>query len=118
MPDKTTHHTSEITHNHPHSKGSHPALKWIIALIIGLLCSLVLMLFIVADLIQQAGGIGTDLVFRSFFLYTGGLVLLQQASESILMFLAATAYYFVFFTLIGLIIGYIVEFLVKTVRRD
>lgn len=118
MVDKTQHRTSEIQHHHHNTAGAHPALKWIIAMIIGLISSIIFMLLLVAGLIEQAGGIGTTLEFKQFFVYTGGLILLQQAGNSILMFVLATLYYFTFFALIGLIIGYIVEWLVGIVQRS
>jgi len=118
MPEKTSHNSSIVQHHHHNTAGAHPALKWIIAMIVGLLSSVLLMMFIVAGLVQQADGVGTTLVFKSFFVYTGGLIHLQQASQSIMMFVLATLYYFVFFALIGLIIGYIVEWLAGIIRRN
>ena len=119
MPDETTRRVSKTKHHHHRTAEAHPALKWIIALIVGLASSILLMLLIVAGLIEQAGGVGEGtLVFKSFFAYTGGLVLLQSAGESMLMFVLATLYYFLFFTLFGLILGLIVQWLIRIIRRD
>ncbi|MEX0930312.1 MAG: hypothetical protein WDZ79_01395 [Candidatus Paceibacterota bacterium] len=92
-------------------------MKWIVALIVGLLSSLVMMTLLVAQLIEDAGIVGEDLVFTNFFVYTGGYILLQNMGDSMLMFLLTTAYYFLFFTLIGLIVGFIIEWLTKVVRN-
>jgi len=115
---KTLHNSTNVKHHHHNTGKPHPALKWIIAMIVGLLSSILLMMSIVIGFIEQADSIGTTLVFKSFFLYTGGLILLQQAHGSIFMFIVATLYYFIFFALVGLIIGYITEFLVALVNRN
>jgi hypothetical protein len=109
--ERTRHHTA------PQAPHQYPYIKWVVALITGFIFSLALMVLITAQIIEQSGA-GVDLVFNSFFLYTGGLVLLQNASSSIIMFVLATGYYFIFFTLIGLIIGVIVEWLVKMIARS
>jgi len=118
---ETTHTVHQET-NHEHEVSAnnhqaHPYIKWIVALIMGFLFSLAFMVLIVSDAVQQAGQ-GTDLVFNSFFAYTGGFVLLQHAHQSIMMFVLATMYYFLFFSFIGLIMGFIVEWLVSIIRHD
>lgn len=90
--------------------------RWIIALIFGLASSLVMMTLLVAGLIEQAG-IGQDLVFNSFFVYTGGYILLDHIQGSIPLFITAVLYYFIFFTFIGFVIGSIVEYLLKIIRH-
>jgi hypothetical protein len=115
----TTHQETTRSHEPPahYQHKAHPYVKWIIALIVGFLFSLAFMVLIVAQVVKQAG-IGTDLVFDSFFVYTGGFILLQNAGNSILMFVLATIYYFLFFSLIGLIVGFIVEWLINIIRHD
>ncbi|MEX1028075.1 MAG: hypothetical protein WD049_08750 [Candidatus Paceibacterota bacterium] len=100
------------------SRPAHPAIKWIVALIIGLFSSLVMMTLLVAQLIEEAGIVGEDLVFTNFFVYTGGYILLQNMGNSILLFTLTTVYYFIFFTLIGLIVGFVIEWLTKIIKKN
>ena len=93
-----------------------PLARWIIALIFGLASSLIMMTFFVAGIIQQTG-IGQDLVFNSFFVYTGGYILLNNISNSIALFISAVLYYFIFFTFFGYILGSVVEYLLRIVRH-
>jgi len=88
-------------------------VKWVIALIIGLASSLVMMTLIVGQVIEQ-GALGTDLVFSSFFVITGGFIFLQNASIG--SFILGTIYYFIFFTFFGFIIGWIAEWLLKITK--
>jgi hypothetical protein len=90
--------------------------RWIIALMFGMSSSLIMMTLLVAGIVQQTG-FGQDLVFSSFFVYTGGYVLLDHIQGSIPLFITAVLYYFIFFTFIGFLIGSVVEYLLKIIKH-
>ena len=114
---KTNYYETQHLHEIPEEKHVYPYIKWVVALIVGFIFSLALMVMMTAQIIEKSSS-GIDLVFNSFFVYTGGFILLQNASESLLMFILATIYYFVFFTLVGLVIGSLVEWLVTMIARS
>lgn len=92
-------------------------LRWITALIVGIICSILVMGLLASGLIERSGDFGGDLLLSKFFVITGGFLFLGEGATSLEKFVGASLYYFVFFTIIGFAIGYFVEWLIKHVRE-